>query len=710
MVIILVIFFPERIGESSQTRQGLSLGLISSILTILTSLYIIFKPFLSSIKEKLLPVVEISEAEIQKQRSPMIDLVRQIWIKGFFESSLQNLVLIELGVTEWKDKVDSCWNLVVQQPDHSSKLLPSSNNIIDLFDDVNGSFLILGEPGSGKTTILLQLAKSLLDRADGKMDFPIPVVFNLSSWAVKRSSLEIWLVDELEIRYQIPRKLGNRVVESNSILPLLDGLDEVAQDHRDGCVRAINLFKRTRGLHPLVVCSRKNEYEALRERLQLPTAVFVEPLTPDQIRGCLDLVGPGAAEVNATLENDPELWELLKTPLMLNLMILAFRSLPKVAIHLKGSPEEQRRQIFDYYKEAMFVRPLRSRADDLEQKPDQQPLLRKILMHLRGGRPASYTHEQTEHWLSWLARSMKRHDQSIFYLEWMQPDWLHSQRQQEDLKILFGLVIGLVFGLMIGVACGLTLGLGGLAAGLFVGLMSGLSYVLAFRPNIRPVEKLNLKWDLHHVVIGLVIGLVVGLVFWLAGRLVIEQGFRPVEWQANALAKGLATGLLIGLMSGPVFGLAWGLFFWLRDCMVPADLETKSNPNEGIHRSATIALKIGIIFFLAMMILSRLLLASFDFLIYRPFIDTGLTLQLLWMSAVLTGALFGGLFFFDYGGGACILHYLLRIILFYHNFAPLDYVGFLEYASDRIFLKRIGGGYTFIHRMLMDYFASLEQD
>jgi hypothetical protein len=33
----------------------------------------------------------------------------------------------------------------------------------------------------------------------------------------------------------------------------------------------------------------------------------------------------------------------------------------------------------------------------------------------------------------------------------------------------------------------------------------------------------------------------------------------------------------------------------------------------------------------------------------------------------------------------------------------------LDY-TDRIFLRKVGGGYIFIHRMLMEYFAALEAD
>ena len=37
---------------------------------------------------------------------------------------------------------------------------------------------------------------------------------------------------------------------------------------------------------------------------------------------------------------------------------------------------------------------------------------------------------------------------------------------------------------------------------------------------------------------------------------------------------------------------------------------------------------------------------------------------------------------------------------------PWNYVKFLDYAAERILLRKVGGGYTFIHRMLLEYFAA----
>ncbi len=35
---------------------------------------------------------------------------------------------------------------------------------------------------------------------------------------------------------------------------------------------------------------------------------------------------------------------------------------------------------------------------------------------------------------------------------------------------------------------------------------------------------------------------------------------------------------------------------------------------------------------------------------------------------------------------------------------------FLDFAAERQLLRKVGGGYIFRHRMLMDYFAGLDAD
>jgi eukaryotic-like serine/threonine-protein kinase len=41
--------------------------------------------------------------------------------------------------------------------------------------------------------------------------------------------------------------------------------------------------------------------------------------------------------------------------------------------------------------------------------------------------------------------------------------------------------------------------------------------------------------------------------------------------------------------------------------------------------------------------------------------------------------------------------------------APVSFVRFLDHAVERLFLRRVGGGYVFIHLLVLEYFASLSQ-
>src|SRR5262249_38836922 len=147
----------------------------------------------------------------------------------------------------------------------------------------------------------------------------------------------------------------------------------------------------------------------------------------------------------------------LDTPLMLTIVTLAHSGEPVRALPIHKPPEAQRRHLFAVYVDRMFQ---------------------------RRGTITPYTRQQTERWLAWLARAMQDHSQTMFYLEWMQPDWLPRQRQQRLVTLLTvvmcgllgGLVNGLVFGLYEGLVNGLAEGLpNGLAVGLVFGLLSGLS-------------------------------------------------------------------------------------------------------------------------------------------------------------------------------------------------------------------------------------------
>lgn len=447
----------------------------------------------------------------QLNRSRMLDRVETFWVKGVLEQSLYQVARIELGFEHAPAQISHPWETVIQQANQRNETIPPGKPVVAVFDDLLGELLILGAPGAGKTTTLLELSRDLIARARQNEQHPIPVVLNLSTWATKRQPLKLWLTEELNQRYDVPKKLAQEWVAGNPLLLLLDGLDEVTAEHRDACVEAINEYRTIEGgFVPLVVCSRIADYEVLKIKLRLQGAVVIQSLTKLQVDNYLKQIGRPLAAVRAALRDDITLWELMDNPLMLSIVALAYKDTSPAKLRATETPEERRRRLFDDYIAAMFG---------------------------RRGRETRYTHQQMMHWLSWLAAQMVQQSQTILYIERMQPAWLHRWSRL-GFAIRVGLLSALVFGLAGGLLVGLSGGLSGaLVGGLLIGLSGGLVGGLSSYPaEIQPVETLRWSWSaagggrysslvcalIFGLGGGLLFGLIFGLVGWVLGWLVGE--------------------------------------------------------------------------------------------------------------------------------------------------------------------------------------------
>jgi DNA polymerase III delta prime subunit len=599
-------------------------------------------------------------ASEQRNRSRMLQRVRGFWVDGVLEQSLHQMVRLQLGLETRPEAVPDPWELVVQTPDQAPRLLPSGVEITAVFDQLGQALLILGAPGAGKTTLLLELARDLLDRADQDPAHAIPVVFNLSSWAVRRQSLDRWLVEELHDRYDVPRAIGRAWVRNEQVLPLLDGLDEVARTHRAACVEAINAFRDQHGLVPLAVCSRVADYQELSNQLRLQQAVLVQPLNRKEVTAYLKAAGRPLAGVRAALQDDPQLWELLESPLLLGVVSLAYQGMPASAVRAIGSAEDRRRHLFAAYVARMLERRVRPKAS---------------------------TPAQTARWLSWLAGSMRTHDQSAFYVEQLQPDWLPSRR----LRWLITTGLAVILGVLVAIISSIgTVIYSGVIIGLIVG-------AFAWGRTIRPVERL--RWSvagyLRRMLIrsgwGLAVGAVAGLAFELSDWLnfsnlpgeyhsLITVSQQMIGW---AIPCALLTGIIGGFLS-------------------PEISPRQMVPNEGIRRSVRRVVLIGLFWVLIGVLLSIPAVESVD----------GNPPSLFWRFGVIFYTLVPFILpiMLWAGGRASLQHLVLRLLLVRIRVAPWKYISFLDEATDRLFLRKVGGGYVFVHRLLLDYFAGLQKD
>jgi hypothetical protein len=72
---------------------------------------------------------------------------------------------------------------------------------------------------------------------------------------------------------------------------------------------------------------------------------------------------------------------------------------------------------------------------------------------------------------------------------------------------------------------------------------------------------------------------------------------------------------------------------------------------------------------------------------------------------VLVGLYFGLLGALWYGGADALQHLVLRVLLSRAD-VPWRLSHFLDHCTQLIFLQRVGGGYRFVHGMLMTHFAA----
>src|SRR6188474_84931 len=367
-------------------------------------------------------IVQPADARLRHELGILLKNVQTTWIQGVLEKSVHEAALLELGLELREEAVDNPWRMVMESPDQSRETLPRGRRIKDIFDEANRLLLILGEPGSGKTTTLLQLARDLIAEVDSAFTQPVPVILNLSTWTNKAQPLDEWLVAELNSKYRLPKKDGQRWLRERRILPLLDGLDEVRAENRAACVEKINQLVTDYGLQGIVVCSRIKDYTALNVRLAFYRAIYIQPLTPEQVDEYLERAGDKLASLRTTLQADEALRSMAQSPLILNIMSLAYQNTSAEALSdpTLATDKARRQHLFDSYIARMFNRKVGVRK---------------------------YEDEQTKQRLSWLARNMQKHNQEVFLIEGLQPSWLLERRWQWAYFFASRLVNGLLVSL-----------------------------------------------------------------------------------------------------------------------------------------------------------------------------------------------------------------------------------------------------------------------
>ncbi|MDC0832943.1 NACHT domain-containing protein [Geitlerinema sp. CS-897] len=581
---------------------------------------------------------------------------------GRLAQSLHQRVYVELDKTEDSTQVVPPWSLDVKLGNASSQRCPEGTHIVDIFDraEIGGRLLVLGAPGSGKTTMLLQLAEELVKRGQENAAYPVPVLLNLSAWKSEFRDIPSWMVSDLKLKYGVRKDITEKWIEEGRILPLLDGLDELMSQRQETCVQALNEFLPTWSGTPLVVCSRLEEYQLYETKLGLSGAVILQPLTDRQIetylrRAKCDWLWDAVRDNADVMDADAG---LARSPLLLTLLVLSSDNLPVELWTQQESITERRRILFEAYIEARLQRPYRGGAN---------------LPATKQGRKPYEQDAKTKYWLGWLASQFVWMYKTDFWIEAIQPYFLDLKPQRFAYGLLSTLFICLFLGgLSWTIEGNIFGGLTGICLGLlyvyFVKLFDEFGYInttnmveFSLLVNFDKSKKRLLFFTLKGVTYSFGIGYIFSYIF----------GFLPFFY--------------VVFQSIFVFLMGVAYFFMTK-------INTKKHDNQGVRQAILNSCIFSIIFLLISILVSLNTNDKNNYTEFFTIIYQGIFLSILY------GAFAGGLL-------SVIQHLALRITFWIFGYSPWNYSKFLHYCTEQGFLQRVGGGYRFVHALLREHFA-----
>ncbi|GAU70300.1 transcriptional regulator [Streptomyces sp. NBRC 110611] len=451
--------------------------------------------------------------------------------------------------------------------------------VADVFRRIpSGRLVVLGKPGAGKTVLTLRLTLDLL-RSRQPQD-PVPAIFPLLSWHPGQQSLHTWMSERLATDYPAlgaPAPSGStwawELVRAGRLLPVLDGLDEIAEPLRADAMRRLNaaLDRDT----PVVLTCRTDEYrDTVRAAGVFTAAAVVElqGLSLDDLEDYLPRTarrmprqGTGAPTTKwqpalEYLREHPDrpaartVMTVLSTPLMTSLARAAYSDTRADPLDLFdgrfADPAALEEHLLDAFVPATFSSPYSDSYSYQRAASDSSP----------GPAQLRCTPEQAQAWLGWLARHLVRLDTHDLAW-WQMPRGVPRLTRGLWAGCLAGLVCGLVGHLAAGPAAGLAYGIAyGTTVAIAYGLgrQRGPAHVeLRFRGTAMPF--------LRRFTVGLATGLVLGLGF---------------DFQGGAM--------IVGQLA---FGLAFGLHVWLN---TPADAARVSSPSVALRQDRTATLAFGL--------------------------------------------------------------------------------------------------------------------
>jgi len=635
------------------------------------------------------PPIPPLDRETSDIRKTLLTRLKAFWLEdylhGKYVSRQQKLEIsfYEIPTRKLSDYTIASVNETQQQNYPISDLI----NLVG-----NGKFtLLVGKGGAGKTIAILQIFEKFIKDAEVSDSTALPILLNLASW--REGSISDWIGKEIYMLLKLKKKDFQKLVNKQTLFLILDGLDEVQQRLRPKCIKEINKFYEDHAGANILIGCREEDYEKSNTNLYFDQKFCVQPLNLTQIVNYLEELGQSLQGLREAIKKDDVLQKIAKTPLMLFVMACAYDGITVEKIP-QLSQDLREKDIWRNYVNRMFWLRYQDEILLYEKKKDKNRVEKdKKRFEFQKSKGVLY--------LTNLAIAMIRDPQSIFLIERISDKWFQKKSGLYIYRaslFLIGSIVGVLSCTLIPRFSGFNeiinnslvlqkaIGKSNLLIDILLGVLFGGGFgIFSSFSDISQVE-LSTSEFISFAKPYFLIGISMLTLMFVSTFLI--SYFIPQFWAF------IISSLLISAFQDVLASK-------FRDLDFPSNkkAEDKKMPNEGVWQSVNNSLLV----LISLSLLALIVQIFCNWILGALGVNLEMTKYIISCLLMLSGFITVAISLFC-GGFAALQHITIRLILScFEKSTPFNYSKRLDWLADRLFLQKIGGGYIFINRLLMEY-------